>query len=255
MDFFDLFSSKRRKQKKVDRFLLQMLAAQSGEYKEVLTSALGKIKRMSRAFLTDGKELMISYAEDAPRMDCKNDDSPFCSCKTNYGWVDFTVLDGKIAFVHYETPPHKINVKNWGIEEFVFYPELFNTARKAMIEEQAKDLPHDWKNFTADLPPLQEFFFNAYLKAYRVVLPENLQALFRSCNGASSKKCRIYGLHEWSHSPAEGRNFFVVGEFEFLYDTYFLLLDHKGKIYTCNDDGEPDDNALETPLPEFLRNF
>ena len=34
------------------------------------------------------------------------------------------------------------------------------------------------------MPPLKEFFLNAYLKAYRVTLPEILQKLYRCCNGA-----------------------------------------------------------------------
>ena len=50
MDFFDLFSSKRRKQKKVDRFLLQILAAQSDGYKDVLTAAFGKIRNYPTHF-------------------------------------------------------------------------------------------------------------------------------------------------------------------------------------------------------------
>ena len=95
MDIFDLFSSKRRKQKKVDRFLLQILAAQSDGYKDVLTAAFGKIRKLSHALPDDGKELMISYAKDVPLLDCPNDDCPFCSFKTNYGWIDFHVLNGK----------------------------------------------------------------------------------------------------------------------------------------------------------------
>ena len=100
MDFFDLFSSKRRKQKNVDRFLLQMLAAQSDGYEDVLTAAFGKIRKLSHALPGDGKELMISYAKDVPLLDCPNGDSPFCSFKTNYGWIDFHVLYGKILFVN-----------------------------------------------------------------------------------------------------------------------------------------------------------
>ena len=85
MNFFDLFSSKRRKQKKVDRFLLQILAAQSDGYKNVLTAAFGKIRKLSHALPGDGKELMISYAKDVPLLDCPNDDCPLGSFKTISG--------------------------------------------------------------------------------------------------------------------------------------------------------------------------
>ena len=76
MNFFDLFSSKRRKQKKVDRFFLHTLAAVSGEYKDVLAAAFEKIKKLSHTnSLLGGKELMISYESDAPAESnsCAND--------------------------------------------------------------------------------------------------------------------------------------------------------------------------------------
>ncbi len=253
MDFFDLFSSKRRKQKKVDRFLLQILAAQSDGYKDVLTAAFGKIRKLSHALPGDGKELMISYESDVPVMDCKNDDSPYCSMKTNYGWVDFSELNGKIAFVHYETPPHKIDVKNCVIEETVFFPELFNAVRKEMVEAQAKALPPEWKNVKADLPPLKEFFLNAYLKAYRATLPEILQELYRCCNGASSSKYRIFGLHEWSHWQTEDRNFLIVGEIELPDMLIAILLGDDGKFYSSEHDDKPEE--LKTSLADFLKRF
>ena len=121
MSFLDLLLSKRRKQKEVDRFFLHALADASGEYKDVLTAAFEKIKKLLHTFPGDGQELMISYEEDAPRMDLPNDDCPFCSFKTNFGWVDFTALDGRIAFVHYENLPHKIDIKHCVIEEMLFF--------------------------------------------------------------------------------------------------------------------------------------
>ena len=256
MNFFDLLLPKRRKQKEVDLFFLHSLATHSGEYKDVLAAAFEKIKKLSHTnSLGGGKELMISYESDVPAMDCKNDDSPYCSMKTNYGWVDFSELNGKIAFVHYETPPHKIDVKNCVIEEVVFFPELFNAVRKEMVEAQAKVLPPEWKNVKADLPPLKEFFLNAYLKAYRATLPEILQELYRCCNGASSSKYRIFGLHEWSHWETEDKNFLIVGEIELPDTLIAILLGDDGKFYTGNDDGETDDDALEMSLPEFLGSF
>ena len=79
MDFFDLFSSKRRKQKKIDRFL------QSDGYKDVLTAAFGKIRKLSHTPTCDGRELTISYAKDVPLQDCPNDDCPWGSFKTISG--------------------------------------------------------------------------------------------------------------------------------------------------------------------------
>ena len=244
MNIFDLLLPKRRKQKEVDRFFLLSLAAHSGEYKDVLAAAFEKIKKIVRG----GKELMISYESDAPAMDCKNDDSPYCSMKTNYGWVDFSELDGRIAFVHYEIPPHKIDVKNCVIEETVFFPELFNAVRKEMVEAQAKVLPPEWKNVKADLPPLKEFFLNAYLNAYRITLPAILQELFRCCNGASSGKWCIYGMHEWSRYAFGAKTLWSIGCLE---ETIYLLLDDSGKFYTCDDDMPPEEIAK--PLTEFLR--
>ena len=40
MNFFDLLLPKRRKQKEVDRFFLHVLAAHSGEYKDVLAATV-----------------------------------------------------------------------------------------------------------------------------------------------------------------------------------------------------------------------
>ena len=85
MDFFDLFSSKRRKQKKIDRFLLQALTAQSDGYKDVLTAAFGKIRKLSHTPTCDGRELTISYAKDVPLLDWPNDDCPLGSFKTISG--------------------------------------------------------------------------------------------------------------------------------------------------------------------------
>ena len=136
-----------------------------------------------------------------------------------------------------------------------FLAQLFNAVRKEMVEAQAKTLPPEWKNVKADLPPLKEFFLNAYLKAYRVTLPEILQELYGCCNGASSSKYRIIGLHEWSHWQTEDKNFLIVGEIELPDTLIAILLGDDGKFYTGNDDGETDDEALETSLPEFLGSF
>ena len=85
MNFFDLLLPRRRKQKEVDRFFLHVLAHASGEYKDVFAATFEKIKKLSHTnSLWGGKELMISYESDVPVMDCKNDDSPYCSMKTNY---------------------------------------------------------------------------------------------------------------------------------------------------------------------------
>ena len=63
MNFFDLLFPNKRKQKEVDRFFLHSLAAHSGEYKDVLTAAFEKIKKLSHTnSLWGGKELMISYS-------------------------------------------------------------------------------------------------------------------------------------------------------------------------------------------------
>lgn len=75
------------------------------------------------------------------------------------------------------------------------------------------------------------------------------------CNGASSSKYRIFGLHEWSHWETEDRNFLIVGEIELPDTLIAILLGDDGKFYTGNDDGETDDEALEMPLPEFLGSF
>ena len=249
MNFFDLFSPNKRKQKEVDRFFLHTLADASGEYKDVLTAAFKKIKKLSHALPGDGKELMISYVKNVPLLDCKNDDCPFCSFKTNYGWVDFHVLNGKIAFVHYEIPPHKIDVKNCVIEEAVFFPELFTTPGKQMLETQARELPGIWENAVADLPPFQEQFISAYLNAYRITLPPILQELFRCSNGASSKNWCIYGMHEWSRCAIASKNLWSIGCLE---ENRYLLLDgNSGIFYTCDDDMPPEEIA--EPLTEFLK--
>ena len=246
MDFFDLFSSKRRKQKKVDRFLLQILAAQSDGYKDVLTAAFGKIRKLSH----DGKELMISYESDVPVMDCPNDDCPFCSFKTNYGWIDFHVLNGKISFVNFETAPHLMDISRCVIEKVTFYPELFSTPGKQMLETQTKEFPADWGNVVADLPPFQERFISAYLNAYRITLPAELQEFFRCCNGTSSEKWCILGIHEWSRCAIASKNFWGIGYIEIPNETIYLLLDDSGKFYTCNEDMLP--GEIAEPLTEFL---
>ena len=239
---------KRRKQKKVDRFLLQVLAAQSDGYKDVLTAAFGKIRKLSHALPGDGKELMISYAKDVPLLDCPNDDCPFCSFKTNYGWIDFHVLNGKISFVNFETAPHLMDISRCVIEKVTFYPELFSTPGKQMLETQTKEFPADWGNAVADLPPFQERFISAYLNAYRMTLPATLQELFRCCNGASSGKWCIYGMHEWSRCAFGAKNLWSIGCLE---ETIYLLLDDSGKFYTCDDDMPPEEIAK--PLTEFLK--
>ena len=243
MNIFDLLLPKRRKQKEVDRFFLLSLAAHSGEYKDVLTAAFGKIRKLSG----DGKELMISYAKDVPLLDCPNDDCPFCSFKTNYGWIDFHVLNGKISFVNFETAPHLMDISRCVIEKVTFYPELFSTPGKQMLETQTKELPADWGNAVADLPPFQERFISAYLNAYRMTLPATLQELFRCCNGASSEKWFIYGMHEWSRCPIGTKDLWSIGCLE---ETIYLLLDDSGKFYTCDDDMSPQE--ITEPLTDFL---
>ena len=248
MNFFDLLLPKRRKQKEVDRFFLHVLADASGEYKDVLAAAFEKIKKLSHTnSLLGGKELMISYESDAPAMDCPNDDCPFCSFKTNYGWIDFHVLNGKISFVNFETAPHLMDISRCVIEKVTFYPELFSTPGKQMLETQTKELPADWGNAVADLPPFQERFISAYLNAYRITLPAILQELFRCCNGASSGKWFIYGMHEWSRCAIGAKNLWSIGCLE---ETIYLLLDDSGKFYTCDDDMPPEEIAK--PLTEFL---
>ena len=248
MSFFDLFSRKRRRQKKVGRFLLQMLADQSSEYKDALYAAFEKIRKLSHALFGDGRELMISYTKDASLLDCQNDDCPLGSLKTNYGWVDFHILNGKIAFVNFETAPHQIDIDRCVIEKAIFYPELFTTPGKQMLQTQAKELPAVWGNAVADLPPFQERFITAYLKAYRLTLPAELQELFRCCNGASSEKWCILGIHEWSRCPIASKNFWSIGDLE---EDIYLLLDDGGKFYTGNEDMPPEEIA--EPLTEFLR--
>ena len=76
MNFFDLLLPKRRKQKEVDRFFFHALADASGEYKDVLTAAFKKIKKLSHTnSIWGSKELMISYESDAPAESnsCAND--------------------------------------------------------------------------------------------------------------------------------------------------------------------------------------
>ena len=85
MNFFDLLFPNKRKQKEVDRFFLQILAAQSDGYKDVLTAAFGKIRKLSHTPTCDGRELTISYAKDVPLLDCPNDDCPLGSFKTISG--------------------------------------------------------------------------------------------------------------------------------------------------------------------------
>ena len=127
MSFFDLLFPNKRKQKEVDLFFLHSLAAHSGEYKDVLTAAFEKIKKIVRG---GHMELMISYLDDVPLLDCCNDDSPFGSIKTNFGWIDFDILDNRLSWVFYETPAYQIDITNCLIEEVRFYPLLFNTPAK-----------------------------------------------------------------------------------------------------------------------------
>ena len=115
-----------------------------------------------------------------------------------------------------------------------------------MLETQTKEFPADWGNAVADLPPFQERFISAYLNAYRITLPATLQELFRCCNGASSGKWCIYGMHEWSRCAS--KNLWSIGCLE---ETIYLLLDDSGKFYTCDDDMPPEEIAK--PLTEFLK--
>ena len=50
-------------------------------------------------------------------------------------------------------------------------------------------------------------------------------------------------------------NFLIVGEIELPETLIAILLGDDGKFYNGNDDGETDDEALETCLPEFLESF
>ena len=104
----------------------------------MLTAAFKKIKKIVRGGYT---ELMLSYLDDVPPLGCRNDDSPFCSIKTNFGWIDFDILDNNLSWVFYETPAHQIDITNCIIEEIRFYPLLFNTPAKKMLAENILPLP------------------------------------------------------------------------------------------------------------------
>ena len=248
MVFFDLFSSKRRKQKKVDRFLLQILAAHSGEYKDVLTAAFEKIKKIVRG---GHMELMISYLDGVPLLDCRNDDSPFGSIKTNFGWIDFDILDNRLSWVFYETPAHQIDITNCLIEEVRFYPLLFNTPAKKMLAENVQPLPPEFGNAAAEHPPMLKQFQEEYWKAYRCTIPAELQNLYESCNGASSNRWYIFPISQWGRLTSE--KMLVIGEIETQSNPLSLLLDRTGKLYSSEHDDKPEE--LKTSLAEFLRSI
>ena len=248
MNFFDLLLPKRRKQKEVDRFFLHSLAAHSGEYKDVLTAAFKKIKKIVRGGYT---ELMISYLDNVPLLDCCNDDSPFCSIKTNFGWIDFDILFNRVSWVFYETPAHQIDIANCIIEEIRFYPLLFNTPAKQMLAENVLPLPPEFGNAAAEHPPMLKQFQEEYLKAYRCTIPAELQNLYDSCNGASSNRWYISPISQWGRLTSEKK--LVIGEIEVQCSPLALLLDRSGKLYCCEHDDKPEE--LKTSLAEFLRSI
>ena len=252
MNFFDLLLPKRRKQKEVDRFFLHTLADASGEYKDVLAAAFEKIKKLSHTnSLWGGKELMISYLDGVPLLDCRNDDSPFGSIKTNFGWIDFDILDNRLSWVFYETPAHQIDITNCLIEEVRFYPLLFNTPAKKMLAENVQPLPLEFGNAAAEHPPMLKQFQEEYWKAYRCTIPAELQNLYESCNGATSNSWYIFPISEWGRLTSE--KMLVIGEIETQCNSLSLLLDRTGKLYGCKRDGKPEE--LKTSLAEFLRSI
>ena len=248
MNFFDLLFPNKRKQKEVDRFFLHSLAAHSGEYKDVLTAAFEKIKKIVRG---GHMELMISYLDDAPPLDCRNDDSPFCSIKTNFGWIDFDILDNRLSWVFYETPAHQINITNCIIEEVRFYPLLFNTPAEKMLAENVQPLPPEFGDAAAEHPPMLKQFQEEYWKAYRCTIPAELQNLYESCNGASSNRWYIFPISQWGRLTSE--KMLVIGEIETQSNPLSLRLDRTGKLYSSEHDDKPEE--LKTSLAEFLRSI